>query len=406
MTRAYYLITAMALSRALLATVVLTCDAVETQKAFHTDVQSLSMREGSATSSPVLATDIVSTCGSHRPTTHLCDPEHTLSDAETGVHARLLQQLAAPGGTSHKETGCVEGAFNIYVALIDVPAEGAKQAASELGRRWGVLGSQCGNGVVALYSTRDRMLAISADKRLEQKLLTPQVEDTVERSSIGLLHSSPQDVVTTVVSKLENVLDGKVGPDDPSGMEMFLYVLSSCLMLAVSTLVMCCMYDTAANWLHRARFLSCERKVQRVHEVFLSRRGELPLCPHCVEFVSNQPSPSTVVFLCGHRFHMDCANRWFVDRECKAGCCPICEGGKQPFAAKSLEAMEEQLSCRDESKCFILRSLHKQYPEIISNECCNRWADCHTEIWLSELSCPRYYSIFNREVRERNKTEK
>lgn len=183
---------------------------------------------------------------------------------------------------------------------------------------------------------------------------------------------------------------------------MFLYVLSSCLMLAVFTLVMCCMYDTAASWLHRARFLSCERKVQRVHEVFLSLRGELPLCPHCVEFVSSQASPNTVVFLCGHRFHMDCANEWFVERACKAGRCPICEGRAPVLGLE----VEEQPSCRDESKCFLLRSLRKQYPEIISEECCNRWAHCHTEIWLSELSCPRYTSIFNREARERSKMEK
>lgn len=42
-----------------------------------------------------------------------------------------------------------------------------------------------------------------------------------------------------------------------------------------------------------------------------------------------------------------------------------------------------------EAQQFILSSLHRQFPEIIPDACLQKWSSCHTEIWLSELTCPR-----------------
>jgi len=226
------------------------------------------------------------------------------------------------------------------------------------------------------------------------------------------------------------------------GATAILWIVACCVGAAAVALAICCMYDTASYWYHKVHFHSCKRKVERVHGVFSRRRGELPLCPYCVEVIADQASPQKVVFLCGHRFHMDCANRWFLENPGKkAGRCPICsEAGSQdglgqadapicsvlaraadsalpcapplgawtPSAAVSVDAEECCRDCReadpsdgvpapvlsdsvsDEAQGFILNSLHRRYPEIISVACVKRWLSCNTELWLSELSCPRW----------------
>jgi hypothetical protein len=191
------------------------------------------------------------------------------------------------------------------------------------------------------------------------------------------------------------------------------------------------MYDTASYWYHKVHFHSCLRKVERVHGAFSRRKGELPLCPYCVEIIADQASPQKVVFLCGHRFHMDCANRWFLENPGKkAGRCPICSEGPLGFpdvqapaddtgedggvedlenehvlaradadplprvsevdSSDGVPALDLNDSVSDEAQGFILNSLHRRYPEIISAACVKRWLSCNTELWLSELKCPRW----------------
>jgi len=215
------------------------------------------------------------------------------------------------------------------------------------------------------------------------------------------------------------------------GATVVLWIVACCLGAAAVVLAICCMYDIASYWYHKVHFHSCRRKVERVHGVFSRRKGELPLCPYCVEIIADQASPQKVVFLCGHRFHMDCANRWFLENPGKkAGRCPICSegplgfpdlqaavstsscpsplGAGAPTATVSVDAKECCQDCRevdssdgvlapvlhdsvsDEAQGFILNSLHRRYPEIISGACVKRWLSCNTELWLSELSCPRW----------------
>jgi len=346
-----------------------------------------------STDSTKLAHDVAVACG-HRPESHICDPSHLLTDAQVAEHAKTLKQFAAVLGSTHQACS----GYDTYVALLDVPAEDLRQAALELGRHWGVLGGACSNGAVALYSTRDRTLALAADSRLEAHVLPPRVQALVERSAIGQAPARPEDDVSSLVATLSTALQGKdTHTFAESSAEMILYSVTSCAGLAASALMICLMNDMVSQWRHRARFRSCEQKVQRVHEVFTSRKGDLPLCPYCVEYVSSQASPSVVVFLCGHRFHTDCANRWLVEQECRDGHCPICEGPAShvPPVEDAEIAEGHAMNQPDEAKAFILRSLCKQYPDIVRRDCeMRRWCECHTELWLSELSCPRYSSIF------------
>lgn len=349
-----------------------------------------------STDTQQLTKDVTVACG-QRPESHVCDPTHLLTEAQVEEHATMLKQFIVASDT--KQQACP--GYDVYVALLDVPAEGLRAAASELGQRWGVLGGVCANGAVALYSTRDRTLALVADSHLEEHVLSPRIEALVERSAIGITPSTPDDDVSSLVATLGLALQGKIAVGThtfmESGAEMILYSVTSCAGLVASALLLCLMYDMASQWRHRAHFRSCEKKVQRVHEVFLNRKGDLPLCPYCVEFVSGQASPSVVVFLCGHRFHIDCANRWLAEQECKDGSCPICEGPTNHVSPLENAELAEghAMNQPDEAKAFILRSLCKQYPDIIQQDCARRWCECHTEIWLSELSCPRYSSIFH-----------
>lgn len=349
-----------------------------------------------STDSQQLTEDAAVACG-RRPESHVCDPTRLLTEKQAEDHSKALKHFTSGFNTMHQ--ACP--GYEVYVALLDVPAEGMRAAASELGRRWGVLGRICANGAVALYSTRDRTVALVADSHIEEHVLSPRIEALVERAAIGSTLSTPDDDVSSLVATLALALQGRIGAGTPtfveSGAEVILYSVTSLAGLAATVLLLCLAYDMVSQWRHRAHFRACEKKVQRVHEVFLDRKGDLPLCPYCVEPVSSRSSPSVVVFLCGHRFHIDCANRWLVEQECKDGSCPICEGATSHVSLlEDAEVAEgHAMNQPDEAKAFILRSLCKQYPDIIEQDCARRWCECHTEIWLSELSCPRYSSIFH-----------
>jgi len=364
-----------------------------------------------------------------------------------------------------KVSQCPGMGYEVYVALVSVPPEEAHAAARELGRRWGVLGGNEACGAVIVYAARERVLAIAADRGLEETVLSPKLAKSVERSPFDSSEPASADaVVVSLVGQLTGVLDTSDSKHYvlvQQGAEIFLYGVSSIIGLVATGLLVFCLYDVMAHWFHAMRFHSCQNKVRRVHEAFLSRQGELSLCPYCVTSVSNQPCSSHVVFLCGHRFHMECANRWFAEEPAHSGRCAICAGGAKYRARKLAEsaklaarpagvslpmtvfqpsdeepappsepkpweivepgnsgqAQEKELkelgevwgredanaddevgkdsmNSMDEAKNFMLHSLHKEYPDIIRQDCLERWCSCHTEIWLSELQCPRYKSIF------------
>jgi|EP00927_Polykrikos_kofoidii_P079736 hypothetical protein len=155
--------------------------------------------------------------------------------------------------------------------------------------------------------------------------------------------------------------------------------------VAAIALLLGVIYDGAARWLHRARYRACQGEILRVHQAYHSRKGDLALCPCCVEPISSKRSPTKVVFLCGHRFHTECTNKWYTENPEVTTYCPICVN----------VALEDPST--DGALSFILRSLHSKYPEMITEACLQRWTYTTPEIWLSELQCPRYNSVFGKQ---------
>lgn len=191
-----------------------------------------------------------------------------------------------------------------------------------------------------------------------------------------------------------------------------LHSIGVALVIFAAALVVTCVYDILSRWHHWARFWACQAKVRRVHEVCNAKKFDFNLCPYCVECICSQRSPKKVQFLCGHRFHVECSNRWFLEHPDIPAACPVCteadchcktgaftteaasprdrsSGASSTLAAAPRETGENA----DGSMSFILKSLQKNYPEIVSEACAQRWMSCHTEIWLSELTCPRYVPI-------------
>jgi hypothetical protein len=392
--------------------------------------------------------DILAPCN-ERPGSHICDPEHLLSGNAFDQQSEALRRFAEV----KKVSQCPGMGYEVYVALLSVPPEEAHAAARELGRRWGVLGGTEACGAVVVYAARERVLAVAPDRGLQEAVLTSKVAKSIERSPFDSSEPASADaVVASLVGQLTGVLDASDSKKYvlvQQGAAIVLYGISSIIGLIATGLLVFCLYDIMAHWFHAMRFHSCQNKVRRVHEAFLSLQGELSLCPYCVSSVSNQPNSSHVVFLCGHRFHMECANKWFAEEPHHSGRCAICAGGSKRWPGKMSVDMlavrspagEDGSSCQpcewsevvehcegekerprqasvspqekdssevaeeedcnnshDEAKNFMLHSLHKEYPDIIQQECLERWCSCHTEIWLSELRCPRYKSIFAKQI--------
>lgn len=364
----------------------------------HEDFQRLSRN----IAAPLLARDVLASECAKRPQSHICDPEGLLSPETQALQSNALGLFAK---AKHSQL-CPGQGYEVHVALLDLPAEGLRATAAELGRKWGVLGTKCANGVVALYSIRDHVLTISADHQLEERVLPPKLEGYVERSSLGILRSTPDSVLTSLVSNLGMVLDGTLTAESSvvehpllgqEGITLVVCTVGCCFAFVIAALAFSCAYDAAAHYFHRVHFRRCATKIQKVHEVFQNRRGELPLCPCCVSEVSLQPSTSVVVFLCGHRFHTSCANRFFLQKPNNRACCPICNSSAGAVDQGEVSPSQSGLPI-DEAKSFFLQSLHEQYPDIIHEDKVSRWARFHTEAWLSELECPRYNSIFHRVV--------
>mmetsp|Transcript_72249 Transcript_72249/g.223236 ORF Transcript_72249/g.223236 Transcript_72249/m.223236 type:complete len:141 (-) Transcript_72249:25-447(-) len=130
----------------------------------------------------------------------------------------------------------------------------------------------------------------------------------------------------------------------------------------------------------------------------------MALCPCCLDHLPAVTSRKKVVFLCGHSFHFRCLNKCYKASD-KIGLCPVCDGASAQGAPPPGE-MGDMPPCdggpddagapasgqpplaADEAHLFILQTLQRQYPDIVSEECVRRWASRHTEIWLSELERP------------------
>lgn len=344
---------------------------------------------------------------------HICDPESILSPSVLEAQDRIVQHFEA----DLKSEYCPDKGYRVYMGIVHniVTKDSLRKVAKDLGSKWGVLGTPCNNGIVALCSLQDRgNLAIEVDDRLKERLFPSKLVDHLERTPLGVIEQSPDEIIMSLVSELDLVLDGSLNSRviiDKHSMllnsqtMMLFYAPVGLLGTIFAFLMLCCVYDTMAHWRHRAHFMSCAHKLKKVHNVFISEKAELPLCPVCVNSVTNAPSSRVVVFLCGHRFHTDCTNRFFRKHPELAGRCPICELPHSYSCdhpeANSLHCESKSLATSpvnsvDEVKSFFLSSLRQQYPDIIPETSVERWSSCHTEIWLSELKCPRYQTLFDK----------
>jgi len=197
---------------------------------------------------------------------------------------------------------------------------------------------------------------------------------------------------------------------------VFFYCIGSLLALAALLLAACLLIDIIMRWRHAAIFWSCQRQVQRVQQALMKGKDDLSLCPYCVHSTGNTSPQNRVKFLCGHSYHLKCINKWFKECPNATECCPVCAAAQdksdqmqcfecgtcQPGAGKCEgdtgstgdDSQMPDLPC-DEAQIFILKSLRRSYPKIISEESVERWSTCNTELWLTELTCPKYNSIFS-----------
>jgi len=337
---------------------------------------------------------------------HVCDPDGLLSKVAGDSQDLRLAELAQAAGPP----ACPINGYHVYVAVLaslddsytgrfESNGDALTAFARDYGRTSGALGRPCKNGAVIVYSGYDRALVAVTD----EGSLIP-----VHYVGQGLADA----VVTNAIAEVE--MDLQSPPSNPSfGLKefqvqptrIFLTTCGAILGLAWVCLSVCCVYDTFMHWRHRHHWAMCNQKIRRVHNVFQDAGGDLRLCPFCVEWVpdgqESQVKKAMVFrFLCGHQFHHECLQKWFKAHPQKQGRCPVCEL-PHSYSSKDeyLSDISDKEACRsvnaiDEIKAFFLRSLNRQYPSIVLDVDICRWKSSHTEIWLSELECPRYMSIF------------
>eukprot|EP00397_Hematodinium_sp_SG-2012_P047846 GEMP01054569.1.p1 GENE.GEMP01054569.1~~GEMP01054569.1.p1 ORF type:complete len:288 (+),score=42.48 GEMP01054569.1:451-1314(+) len=265
---------------------------------------------------------------------------------------------------------------------------------------------------------------------------------------------TPEETLRTLLKNLGQLFTGslKLESQRESRSRIFMCLTFGFFVVSLVFVIMFAVvsaYDAVGKWMHRARFHYCKAKIQRIHDVCLKPTGDMPLCLICMDFLPSQPWKA-VVFLCGHRYHLGCANSLLVTLvDSQNERCPACnyrsitenrlgdlEGTVEECdiavkrgsdtastmedseaGVKFLSDMEDTVedgevdgtpkasdeslvespvdddSGNGESKEFMLRSLRSMFPDIVSIAQVIRWRSCHTESWLDELSCPPYVPL-------------
>jgi len=329
-------------------------------------------------------------CGRGHPS-QICDPEllldpKVLDGLDEQIHkAGVPLELAVLGEVS----GTAFDSWNLD--------DGFHAFASHLAHDWGVLGKER-PGIFLLYSVSDDFIDIRPDEkvRIDHGVLR-HIARTALRSS-----DDPNEVVRNLVQSVLQLWGDEDAAESLLTIDrsrLLFYLLTCSLGVVAMLLVACFAYDIFSHWRHQARFRLCKSKVEKIHEAFGKRHENLPLCPICIEALPNvettKACPHAVTFLCGHRFHTDCANSWFMFNDAP-GRCPICELPHTYSVKAQCDGCEAgTLQVSDEIKAFFLTSLRARFPEIVSETKVDAWRGCHTEIWLAELQPRRYNSIWS-----------
>jgi len=370
-------------------------------------------------------------CGRHN-VPRICDPDNVLSTKAAWATGEKLAQLArGPGPYKCPQEGyqvfmaVLRNLNDGYVAEFISPQAALDAFALDLASRSSLFGS-CANGVVVAYDATSGLVgaagapaappASKIDSLLDFASMDDQVKDTVDQIKASVWAGFSHD-------RFPQEPQAAANWNVPLNMIVPFQILASSrptlffseFMCAVGIAVVMLSLGAAAcdlimNWRHRSRFNTCLKKIEHVHRVMVQASGEMPLCPVCIDSMPRCAGDhqkghgrQTIAFLCGHRFHVDCVDAWFTRHPKSQGQCPICHLTYSLTASQAEHPEEEAIeldACRsmnsvDEMKDFFLRILQEQYPDIISDENFQRWRSCQTEIWLSELECPWYNSLFS-----------
>lgn len=194
-----------------------------------------------------------------------------------------------------------------------------------------------------------------------------------------------------------------------------------CSGMALTTLLVAVLWDSISRWQYWARFRSCENNIQKIIVASMNYYGETPLCPYCLQMLSSKPSPSVVVFHCGHRLHLRCVNRWLSTRPGTVIECPICNRANSPAELDEAtgeiktplstlanvdscqclhndndEDSAENVATVDHYRSVVLDTLRRKYPDIVNDMIAKRWESSHPQTWAAELEQPPYRSCFQR----------
>lgn len=233
----------------------------------------------------------------------------------------------------------------------------------------------------------------------EKATLLPKNESTPAVSNVTtIIKTMPDSMDAFWKAELQLLVrDEKTFATIELGASFVLAGVAILVSTAFGLLLTCCLYDGMSAWRHHARYRACKRQIKNLHQCLNSKQGDLALCPCCVEHISPQRSAKKIVFLCGHRFHTECSNAWYAAHPEVLTQCPVCvedipQSIEKQCCNKADQVDDVHAVKVDGAVAFMLGSLNMRYPEIVTEDCMQRWMNCHTEIWLSELMNPKYNS--------------
>lgn len=222
-------------------------------------------------------------CGRGGRSSRVCDPEQVLSKAvldREDVRLEAAQNASAsspPPALLGALPPCPDKGIQVYVAVVDdidrsfsadymALDDSVRAFANALGRSWGVLGTQCRNGIFVLYVVQDRYVVIEMDDGPATAVLPPDLARHLAHLAVRSPFVTPNYVLSTVLDGVVGVLLGTYSERQLQAHRAALFL--SCVAAAVgliATLVcVCTVYDFSARLRHRARLASCRERILQI----------------------------------------------------------------------------------------------------------------------------------------------
>jgi uncharacterized membrane protein YgcG len=282
----------------------------------------------------------------------LCDPDEVLEPAEATAIRRALSALArdiqlpacgAPGeapGRAQLGVAVVRrlrSADGRLVPLATTTAEGARRAAKDTHKAWGVGDARCDSGALLLVVVDDRKIHLSTGRGARaQGLSDALVAQVTSRMKRPFRRRAYGEGIAAAVRQLAVLLAGELppgfavaAPATPMISGWTAAALVGLLLAGVG----------AALWAaerQQRRYIACKASLRRVEQARaerLARRFDAQSCAICLEpfrgatavpedgqAAAAEPAAPTRILLCGHRFHRRCCDAWLAQHPS----CPVC----------------------------------------------------------------------------------